>query len=74
MVEFEAPQDSHVIIGVWNKNYDNVYTWPGGALEAGRYRFTWDERGDDGKKVNPGEYFLRLEIGETLRFLKYTVD
>lgn len=33
-----------------------------GRLAAGRHRATWDGRGSDGQAMNPGLYFVRLDV------------
>jgi plastocyanin len=37
-----------------------------GALPAGEYPFRWDGRGTDGRLVQSGRYFIRLQAGSVL--------
>lgn len=42
----------------------------GAPLEAGRQRFSWDLRRDDGKLVEPGSYAIRVILGEQGRDIR----
>lgn len=42
----------------------------GGELEAGEHRFSWDGSDDAGSRVPPGEYGLRVVLGEQDRDVK----
>ena len=60
-ISYEVLQEGHVSLRVYDAAGRLVCTLVSGPRGAGRNETTWDRRADDGRRVAPGVYFLRLE-------------
>lgn len=59
---FALPRAQHAIIRVHDANGRIVRTLQDGTLEPGEHVCCWDGLDDQGRKLGPGEYALRLEV------------
>jgi hypothetical protein len=65
VVRFDVSQSSEVRIVIFDPMGRVVRTLARGRHESGRHALTWDCRGDDGRPVPGGVYFLRLRGEQT---------
>jgi hypothetical protein len=56
-----------VDIGLFDLAGRRVRSLARGSQVAGQYEVRWDGLGDDGKRVKPGVFFLRAEVGPARR-------
>jgi hypothetical protein len=63
-IEYSLPEQSHVMLEIFNILGQRVSTLVSVSQPAGRHRIVWDGKDDQGKDVASGIYFYRLEAGE----------
>jgi len=61
LVRFAVPTSGKVELKIYNVQGALVKTLHDGYLEAGSYKVNWNCRNDQGFRVTPGIYFVRLE-------------
>jgi len=69
-IRFAAPGDAGVSLRVFDVMGRSVRLLADGAHAAQAASVRWDGRGDDGTRVHPGVYFLRLESAGAARTAK----
>lgn len=62
-IGFALPTRSKVSLRVYDLLGRQVRTLVDGELEAGRHEASWDGRGEGGKHLGPGVYFVRASSG-----------
>jgi hypothetical protein len=60
-IQFDLPEDSRVKLVIYDVVGREVTTLLEGELGAGKYVQIWEGRGDSGRLVASGSYFLRME-------------
>jgi hypothetical protein len=63
-IAYSLPEQSHVMLEIFNILGQRVRTLLGAFQSAGYHRITWDGKDDQGKDVSSGIYFYRLEAGD----------
>jgi hypothetical protein len=69
-IRFSIPNDrarEPIALAVFDPAGRRVRTLQQGPSEGGAVALTWDLSGDDGRRVGPGFYFLRLKVGSDVR-------
>ena len=66
-ISYEVEAEAKVKITVFDHKGNAVDTLVDALQPAGAYTFKWDAADEDGRRVAPGVYFYRLEIGEHLK-------
>lgn len=62
VINFQVPKDSDIRLGIYNIVGQLVKTLDRGFKKADDYKVEWDGTGDDGKRLNNGIYFYKLNI------------
>lgn len=62
-VAFELSQAGEASVEVFDVQGARVRTLASGVRAAGRHAISWDGAGDDGRRVPPGLYLVRLRAG-----------
>jgi hypothetical protein len=60
---FTLPRAGQVRLAIYGANGGRVRLLADAGLPAGRYERTWNGRDDAGRRVAPGLYYARLEVG-----------
>ncbi len=69
VIEYGMPEESDVVLEVYNVLGQRVRLLDSGRREAGSYRVEWDGRDRMGRDLSPGVYFYRLTVGDR-QFIK----
>lgn len=69
-VRFATPVDAPVTVRVHDVSGRLVRTLLSSRMEPGEHRVTWDGRDDEGRRVSPGVYFVRLTAAGVDRYVK----
>jgi hypothetical protein len=72
-IRFQIPDPRPVQVRVYNVRGELVRTLVQRALPAGPHLVDWDTRGASGRPVSSGIYFVRVQLGETIRTHRLTV-
>ena len=72
-IRFQIPDPRPVEVRVYNVRGELVRTLVQRALPAGPHLVDWDTRGESGRPVASGIYFVRVQLGETIRTHRLTV-
>jgi hypothetical protein len=64
LVAFSVPEESHVMLDVYDIGGRRVRTLVDGVVPAGPSRSAWDGTDDDCRPLPPGIYFCRLRTGD----------
>ncbi len=62
-ISFDLPQESNVLMDVYNARGDFIRRLAHRRMEAGTHRLPWDGKDDRGMPLASGLYFCRLEAG-----------
>ncbi len=62
-VAFDLPEDSHVVIKIFNILGTEIRTVVAAPYQAGRHRVAWDGRNGIGAPVASGVYLYRIDAG-----------
>ena len=65
LVRFDLPREAVVRLRVFDVAGRLRKSLVGGTLGAGRYQWSWDATGDDGRPVGPGVYLVLFDAGST---------
>lgn len=63
-IRFGVQHCGQVILAVFDVQGRRVSTLLEGRIEPGNYTQSWNGRGDSGRELSPGVYFLRLTVGD----------
>jgi hypothetical protein len=63
-VRFSLAQDGPVDVSIYSVDGRRVRTLVRGALPAGTHTFDWDRNDDQGNRMEPGLYLVRLTTGQ----------
>jgi hypothetical protein len=63
-IRFTVQHRSPVTLSVFDVQGRRVSTLVEERMEPGNYTRAWDGRGDSGRELSPGVYFLRLTVGD----------
>lgn len=69
-IRFDIPENSHVLLSIYNLLGQRVITLLQGNRPAGGYSLTWDGRDQQGRNVVSGIYFVSLVSGNTVQTRK----
>jgi hypothetical protein len=72
-LSFDVPRAATVVLAVHDLAGRRVRTLASGAHPAGRHTLNWDGRADDGHRMYPGVYLLRLSDGERTQTRRVTL-
>ncbi|MGA2623336.1 MAG: T9SS type A sorting domain-containing protein, partial [Bacteroidota bacterium] len=65
IIHFAAPSTGAVSLAIYNMLGQQVRMLVNGTVSAGYHDVVWDARDDNGKAVESGVYFYRLQTGTT---------
>ena len=71
-IEFKVPEDTHVMLNVYNMAGQLVTSLVNEELTAGTYKTEWDARDLAGAEVSSGSYIYRIEAGNFVESGKLT--
>lgn len=69
-IEYELPQDSQVILKIYNVLGQEVRVLLDENQSAGLKTVRWDGRNDSGKTVGSGVYLYRIQAGDKIQSRK----
>ena len=61
-ISFSIPEDSKVIISIYNIKGQKVKTLTDSKFERGIHKLIWDSKDSNGKSVSSGIYFYKLDV------------
>ena len=61
-IEFVLGQSGHADVSVYNVGGQRVVRLANETFPAGPQRLSWDGRGNDGKRLPSGVYFVKLQV------------
>lgn len=71
MISFTLPQESKVILAIYNLKGQKINTLlEGEELQIGQHDLNWDGRDDNGQKVGSGVYFYQIKTAEDIQTKK----
>ncbi len=70
VIRYGLPEQSDVILVIYDLRGRIISTMEAGRQEAGYYNFTWNGIDDQGRAVSTGIYFARLQAGSNARVIK----
>jgi flagellar hook assembly protein FlgD len=62
-IEYEVPQDSHVLIAIYSVEGERVRVLVDEQMPAGLHHVAWDGRDASGTGAAEGIYYCRMETG-----------
>jgi hypothetical protein len=63
-IRFTVPEDSRVLLAVYDAAGHRIRTLVDRPLKANFYRVEWNGRNDAGRQVSSGLYFYRIQAGQ----------
>ena len=72
-IEYDIPEDSHVIVTIFNAIGQVIRRLLDEQQIVGRYRINWDGTNEHGDSVSSGVYFYQIKAGEFRRTRKMTL-
>ena len=69
-IRYDLPEESSVVLRVYNLLGEEVRTLVSQSQPAGSYAVSWDGRADDGLRLGSGVYFCKLVAGDYVNINK----
>jgi hypothetical protein len=69
-IKYQIPEDSRVVVKIFNVTGQEVVTLMNQDLKAGYYTATWNARDAGGQEVSAGIYFCTMKAGEFSQTVK----
>jgi hypothetical protein len=72
-ITYQLPEESHVILEIYNISGEKIVTLLDCVNQAGRHAVTWSGRNESGQPVTGGVYLCRMQAGSFRQIIRMTL-